>query len=663
MFSRKTKRAAPFLPRDDLVNRSIYRIPGLQEKDFDPDVLLESPLTPPRKRTRGCTSKFIGWPAIVIIGQLLLQALGWGFFFVVKAHGQVPLPFRAAVWVKNNGHLVTLLSTMVATVLAGCSSFLFSYAIRRSMALYLYRPVSLATLGASVSISMRSVVFHRRSWKWPTVSLVFFFVAGVQTSGWSTLLTPVTIVVSTALMGSEIDLSSPILAQMYNQSVLDYCVSKDTVNTSIFIGESESGYAAARSSFKGQPSTFTLLDQVFNASTGGALPAYLDPVDASAWFTNKSVIPVTTHNASSAPLTGFSSNYTMLQQGFTANVSCSFQNLTNVTTPPLFQDTSYVTEWYEGYDINKALGVITWNEIKSPCDAPFGVNYTSSFTFSPRAFVMMIACVSMDGYTLIIVSDGAYSWIPTTVCSVAPKVTRLNVDYGSVINAAVDQNLPVVMDPLGPAGLSAISTLVKMVYFSQGIAGNVMGDHLTTLIEELDSREVANDVLNPMEKYIRGVWEYTGTVFRACLTANTTFKDGVPLNISIPTNGTLNTETLGWTYVSRATRWVLIPGTLIALATICIVSVALYLHAGDLPRDPDQFDPSNPLHLMAAAAAGGLNNAFRGLGTEDLKEGEKVDVVLGSIPGRGPALVRADQYSPVFANSFSPRSADDPASA
>jgi hypothetical protein len=42
--------------------------------------------------------------------------------------------------------------------------------------------MSLAALGASVNIAMRSLVFHRRHWKWPAVSLLFFIMAGIQTS-------------------------------------------------------------------------------------------------------------------------------------------------------------------------------------------------------------------------------------------------------------------------------------------------------------------------------------------------------------------------------------------------------------------------------------------------------------------------------------------------
>lgn len=51
---------------------------------------------------------------------------------------------------------------------------------------------------------------------------------------------------------------------------------------------------------------------------------------------------------------------------------------------------------------------------------------------------------------------------------------------------------------------------------------------------------------------------------------------------------------------------------------------------------------------MATAAAGGLNGAFRGLQGKNMMEGEQLNVVLGSIPGRGPVLMRSDQYRPIF---------------
>ncbi|KAJ7609988.1 hypothetical protein DFH06DRAFT_175568 [Mycena polygramma] len=651
---------APLLPAAG-GSGSLYSEAWLTEKDFDPAVLLESP-PPPRRpapkdfrsRVRAGASKFIGWPAVVILGQVVIQCIGWGFFLHVKLRGQIPLPSDTAVWVKNNSHLVTLLATLVATVLGGCSSFLFSYAIRRSMALYLYRPMSLATLGASVSIATRSVVFHRRNWRWPTVSMLLFVLAGVQTSGWSTLLTPVTIIVSSPLVGSDVNLLSPALRQMYGNGQLDNCIYTTPPKPSLFTSESQSGYAAARAA-SGTPTTFGVMDQVFNVSTGGIFPAYLTSVNASAWFTNASVIPVTTHHVGAPPKTGFTSNYSMTHQGFTADVSCSFRNLTNTTTPSLFYKTDEVKDWGH-LNINKVFGTITYSEIDSPCGEAFGLrnlNWTSAITLPSRNYVMVIPCQSnkADNYTVIILSHGTYAWLPTTVCSVAPKIMTTHVDYTSVINTTLPSNGDVVLDQEGPTGRAAINALKNMVYLLQGLNENIFGDQLASMRTE-------RDVLKPLEVYLQGFMEYTGSVFRACLVANTTLNDALG-NTSIPTNGTFRTETLGWTYVSRTTRWVLMPGTIIALATIVVVTVALYLHVGDLPKESNQFDPSDPLHLITAASAGGLNNAFKGFSRNDIQEGEKLKVVLGSVAGRGHALVRADEYRPVFSNAFSPRSAYD----
>ncbi|KAJ7734328.1 hypothetical protein DFH07DRAFT_967651 [Mycena maculata] len=634
MFTRKPERVV-FLPRHVSIESSIYENPGLPEKDFDPYALLDVPLTPPEKRMPGCISKLIGWPAMVVLGQILLQAMGWGFFLFVRARGAVPLPFESAVWVKNNGHLVTLLTTLIATVLAGSSSFLFSYAIRRSMALYLSRPVSLATLGASVSISMRSIVFHRRNWKWPTVSLFFFFLAGVQTSGWSTLLTPVTVIVSSPLVGSELDLSSQNLYEMYNKSVLNNCDFSQHGNAhasmSTLVGQSESGYAAARTSLA-QPTTLTLMDRVFNVSTGmnmsqplyiftyryvgGILPAFLVPIDVSAWFTTASVIPATTHNVG-------------------------------------------VENWDNDYRIN---GDLTWYKFSSTCESKNGWNSTNGFNLGNGEgnLMMMVACGPgpADNYTLVFTGN----YMLTTFCQVTPKITTALVEYTSGNINVINPNItaPVVVQS-GASGVSAVDALALLVYTSQGVFSNVVGNDLYAVGQDATSAShlKIQTVLGPLEEFIRGAMEYSGSMLRACLSTNVSFSEGVPLNMSIPTTGALFTETMGWSYESTAaTRWVLVPGTLIAVFTICVVGVALYRHDGDLPRESDQFDPSNPLHLMAAAAAGGLDNAFKGLGHKDMKDGEKLDVVLGSIPGRGPALVRADQYRPVFADSFSPRSGE-----
>ncbi|KAJ7616216.1 hypothetical protein DFH06DRAFT_1239410 [Mycena polygramma] len=633
-LTRKFKKPVPFpvsLPDNASTRSSLYSDADLTAKDFDPALMVENPTLDPRppsransvsrhfSRWRTGSSKFLGWPAGVIAGQLLIQGLGWGFFFAVQARGQVPLP-AGAQWVKNNGHLVTLLVTLLSTMISACSSFFFSTAIRRSMSLYLYRPMSLGALGGSVSISMRSVAFHRRNWKWPTLSLLVFFLTGVQTSSWSMLLTPVTIIVSTPLLGSEIDLSSPTLHKMRVSHELSYCIFDDTTNSSMYTVQTDSGYAAAKASLK-TASTFTLMDQVFNVSTAGILPAYLNSIDAGAWFTNKSIIPATTHNVLPLPKEGFSTNYSVSQQGFTADVSCSFRNLTNTTTPNLYHYTTEVRRhgWEEDLGIRYWAGTMTYSEIDTDCPMPNNLNWTYTFTDEGRTSMMLVPCQAQksDNYTVIIATQGGYDWLPTTVCSVAPKIISVRVDYTSIANVTIVSSAMAIPDLDGPTGLSAMNSVANMVWMSQATETNVVGDHLSTL--KAESTLSNDDMLRPLEAYIQGVVEYTGSVFRACLASNDTLQD-LRANITIPTHGIFHTETLGWTY-------------------------------------SDQFDPSDPLHLMAAAAAGGLNNAFRGLSGKDIKEGEKLNVVLSSIPGRGTALVRADQYRPVFSDAFSPRSA------
>jgi hypothetical protein len=151
---------------------------------------------------------------------------------------------------------------------------------------------------------------------------------------------------------------------------------------------------------------------------------------------------------------------------------------------------------------------------------------------------------------------------------------------------------------------------------------------------------------------------YPTQIFRACLLdIVTTLVGTVPLNITRPLSGTWETQTLGWKQFSPATTtWILIPGIFMTCSTLGLVIVAIYRHKGEIYSDSYVFDPSNPLHLIAAAAAGGLNNVLRGFRERDIDDGGKVPVLLGSVPGRGPALVRADTYAPVLPETVAPQS-------
>ncbi|KAJ7658246.1 hypothetical protein DFH06DRAFT_1327533 [Mycena polygramma] len=609
----------------------------LKQEEFDPYRLDEKSV--PRQNLRlvkpTLGSRLLGWPALVVLGQLCLQALGWGFLAAVRSRGTLPLPLATAVSVDDNPHIVTFVATLISTFLAASSSFLFSYALRRSMSLYLLRPVSLDALGAGVNISMRSFVFHRRHWKWPAVSLLCLIMAGIQTSAWSTLITPVDIVISTPLIGRDIDLSSAALQQFW----------KDTEST-----VSESCIAAEA---KQWPEVFQTAG--FNVSTRGILAATLNDTDVGGWH-----IPATVESAGPRHY-GISNSYSMDQQGFTANVSCELQQLTNLTTPAIESLMGFSTSWggpdAEEMKLDGLNPNVTFLSIASSCYAAYQLNVSEVLYFAGGgSYLWSLSCDPTpdvpNNYTLILQDNMNLTTPDDTsylVCQIAPTTSTVHVNYASEISANVETVGPPLMHAGGPAGFFGMLMISDVVFDEQSSFGNGMANQVL----ELASNGGGDKQVEILEQYLQGVIEYSASVLRACLHNSSVFPDGVPTNITQPMSGTWNTRTVGWKrYSTGTTIWILTPGLFMACSTVALVLVALYRHGDEMQLHTTTFDPSNPLHLMAAAAAGGLNNVFRSLRARDIHEGGKTTVVLGSVPGRGPALVRADEYAPL--SSVSP---------
>ncbi|KAJ7933445.1 hypothetical protein B0H13DRAFT_2306852 [Mycena leptocephala] len=562
----------------------------------------------------------------------------WGFFAAVEKRGFIALPYSTAAWVKANAHPVTVIFTLISTVLAACSSFLFSWGVRQSITLHLHgEGMSMGTFISTLKLSSRSLILDPRKWKWSAMSIALVILTSVQTSGWSGLLTPLQIEIKTPLTGYELDLSSPLLQQMKSGGALDSCVVNSTNLPAFLVGQTESGYAAMKSEMD-FPGSLTLMDQRFNISTAGILPMTQLDVNATSFFPNQNVttIPANLTSAFDIGDDFLSSHYSMMQQGFTANVTCEFQNLTADSTPSLAILSDTVKDWASG----SQSFAVTHTEMSSNCVVPDGpeLNFADAYTLGDPNYVLMIACGGLaENYTLIFLGNGTYSFLRTTVCTLVSTISTVQVDYsddGTI--GTTPSRKGAVADVNGPAGLSAVSTLFNMQFFAQAMSTNVVGEEIRSTIKD-DPYSDDNTALFALENYIRGVAEYSGSVLRACLSVtNGTFVDGAPANMSIPSEGFFYSDIVGWTHVSAATFWVLIPGTLVAIATIWVVLVAVVNHAGDPQREP--FDPTNAMHLVSASAAGGLNNVFTGTEEADTTASEGVHVVLETIDGRGPAL-------------------------
>ncbi|KAJ7148328.1 hypothetical protein C8R46DRAFT_1311734 [Mycena filopes] len=638
------------------------RMPAASSSDFEVQEKVVHSYDPPflfgaaghprtaRERRRLTLQQFVGlgWPVLVIGGLVLLQAAAWIFFAVLQSRGGISLPYDSAVWAHNHAHEIDWLTTLLATTLAFFSTYLFSTAVRESAALHLRgEGMSVAGFIASLRISTRSLILDRDRKKWKLTSLsiaVFVFTGGVQTAGWKALITPFPIIVTVPLTGHEIDLASPLLGQVKNNTALSNCITSGTSYSAFIVGQTDSGYAAAKAALS-IGASFSMMDQTVNETTGGIFPLTLESRNSSTWFPGTTTIPASVRTIVDPPI-GLDSRYSLTQQGFTADVSCKRWSATDSSMPLVYIDNTTVRDWNN--TATRAESV-RFSDLWSNCavdDAIAASNWSRSYTlFEQHNYLLMIACRSQDGYQLIFNSDptGIYGFMETTICSLTPKITAVQVNYsaGALNTTALPTVVDVAADPGSPATLAAVKTLYSLVFFSQSSVSNGVGDKLRSLIAEEDGVHLTYETtLRLTEAYIRGVTEYSGSVFRACLSANTGFLDALPSDMNVTTGGLFHVDSVGWLHASPVTFLELIPGTLVAFYAIYAVLTTLGYHRADENAEP--FNATDPMHLMSASSAGHLNNVFTGTRRNHLRTVEEATVFLRDVPGRGPVLVRSD---------------------
>ncbi|KAF7334833.1 hypothetical protein MSAN_02370100 [Mycena sanguinolenta] len=583
--------------------------------------------------------RLVGWPAFIILGQLILLVGAWGFFAFVQRRQFVSLSEDKAELVTDNSHRVTLVFTLISTFLATWSSFLFSWGVRQWISIRLHHGgMSLGEFTTSVKISSLSLVLQHRQLTWSVVSIALLILTGVQTSGWSTLLTPSPISIPSTMTGTELDLSSPMLRQMQSSGALDYCVFQSNAIPSFSVGRTESGYAAAKDAMA-FPATLTMMDETFNVETAGILPLFFSDTNTTLFFNGTTVIPTTLKPTIDQLPHSLSSNFTMTQQGFSTDIDCEFLNSTN----PASLTTDTVKDWNSGAQD----GTITFSQLTagSDCTVPANTNLSSmsAYTSGEQAnYILMVGCQAGENYTLIFQSSGTYDFLKTMVCTLTPQITTVDVSYSDSdpFFATINTNTRdggVTEVEGGPAGLAAITTIANMVSSSQGITSNIIGDELASLLQESEGDGFEDDdVLGFMQIYIDTVAEYSGSVLRACLSAqNEVFASGVPSNMTITSNGILLTQTVGWQHTSFETFIVLIPGTVIAVLTIIIVLLAVE----ERSKNFGNFNPTDPMHLLSAAASGDLHDVFIG---KRMGSAENTRIFMESSPGRRPALIMQD---------------------
>ncbi|KAJ7505527.1 hypothetical protein B0H11DRAFT_2220956 [Mycena galericulata] len=620
--------------------------PLLRSSNYTPngDPEKTPPLPEPASGRRESTwlKWLVQWPFLVILGQLILLSAAWGFFGAVQLRGFIPLrvgPYeftskaRAIKWAFN----------YLAFGLAFCSSYLFSFGVGRSIALHLHtKGMTMGQFFLSTKISSRSIIRERENKKWSLLSIALFALASAQTPGWSDLIMPGAIQVEIPLSGYEIDLSSSNLLDAKTTGDLNVCMLNSSRLVGFSVGQTASGYAKANSGF-GNPTSMTMMDQTFNISTGGILPFTLSNVDARSWFPDMTVIPTTANTSWWEFTDDLPPNYLINQQGFTADVTCNFSHRTPDTTPSLSRTLTAIDETIASVTMNSSCAV--------PELFPDGpqLNYSSTYAAGdPMSYLSMIACPGSGGnFNLIFGAAGLYAFMDNITCTFAPQITRVLANYsdGNLYLGTINTGTPFEAKPdvglgyeprqdVGPAGLAALVTIYNIVFYSQAPYANIVADQLDELVGQIPVDEDFGDaVLHVTENYLRGVAEYGGSVFRACLSGlNGTF-NGVPPNMRIDTReGQIYFQLVGW-QSQPLTFWVLLPLTIIALITIAVVLTTVGRYNQHLLLQP--FDPSDPKHLVSAAAAGKLGTVFTGTEEDALRTVEEVKFTLQPSSGHG----------------------------
>lgn len=577
---------------------------------------------------------------VVISSQVIILAFGYGFLGAVLYYDYLSPPEQVGdLWRHHPGEL-TMVVTLIATVLSVITATLFAISIKEALRHQMSRPISLIQLSACVALAKGSIILRPEHLRLTTLTLFVFGVLRLLTAGWTTLLTPTYFLWPIQMRGSEIDITGPafstlLSAEFQNQGL---AAIQDNSFEVLDIGGMLSGFSAAGFTY-GLPGTFNFNGAKYNVSTQGIVPTVenysgSDGVPGAnstrLGFCGGNVTVNTEpipgeHPGVSIPQ-GFSRNYSMLQQGLTANVSCralgsnETQYVWSTNNPYLI----YSNAAASNYSI---AGLKLWN-ITAKCDANTSmmqeyvtmVDASGNASLLASGFLPSIVCpgpmnTNQTYASFTIYSQGFYKYrfLDASVCEVNPLLTTVRANYsnGLISSEAISST------PLQSENVELLSFVAGVARFqavtSQGLTSSAIGDTLYSIYSSTTNTSIDDNLGNQtqvykeLEEYWRGVVEFSATFLRSGFMVVGSFPDNtIPDNLSSPVNGTMYISTIGWTRRSTSYLVALLPITIITILTF---ACALYsiLHARkENGSYRITFDASNTLHLIMASAAGSL---------------------------------------------------------
>ncbi|CAK5264104.1 unnamed protein product [Mycena citricolor] len=576
------------------------------------------------RQARAFPIRVLAWPIIVIVMQFTLLMLTVGLFGHVRARGQVPLPFATAVFFRDEHQVATYVVTFLSTILSTFSGFLLSQAIRVAMVVHLsHQPIQISALQSMIKLAGKSLIMNGRDLRWTACAAIVFLAAMEQTASWNTLFTPTTITLDVPMVGAEVDIANPSLLAQFNNLYLNEI--RGTLNTTVTAVTNTAGTTNALSA-TGYSTIFNFGSEAYDATTGGILPVNM-VFDAPAGSPPPvSIYPqyFNTRNTEALPPLVTDLNVTMVQQGLTAAVSCAAQNLNAQTDPSVTP--------------RQAPAQVT---IAGRAKRAHGRVAKLSFTGNVLIIAGCQRPNSTTDYTIVIYPFGIYRDMGSIVCRVSPQIVNVTTTYTPRLISTVFNNSATPIPINGDVTFAVLDMLTQVIGLGQSESSNVIGDAIMNIFSD----QVYGDLqyTDLWEQYFLGALGFISTAIKTQLAVPKTgvfAPNGLPESMSKAIRGTATVATIGWQYTVEG-GLLLIPSIFIALLSIAVASYAIFEALRVRVETRAAFDPCDPIALMAAASAGGMEHAFVGLGANEVEAGKEKRIRLGRTRSGREGLVES----------------------
>ncbi|KAG2062629.1 hypothetical protein BDR04DRAFT_49481, partial [Suillus decipiens] len=396
--------------------------------------------------------------------------------------------------------------TLIATVLSVTTAILFTASVKDALRHRMSRPISLVELTAGVALSKGSYILRPKHLRLTSLTLFLFVVLRLLTAGWTTLLTPIYFSLPITMRGSELDITGNAFnTLLYGEfQAQGFTQIRNDAFEVLDIGGMLSGISAAGQTY-GIPGTFNFNGAKYNVSTGGIVPTIEEysgsngvpgPNGTRLGFSGGNVTvntgPILGERISVPIPQGFSRNYSMLQQGLTANVSCQLidssdtQYIWNPNSTLVYSNATAGNDTIAGLRLWNVVGTCGANTsvtqaFVTMADASGNMNQSSGFLPSVVCPGPTNLGQTYTSFTILLQGFNKYQFLNASVCEVTPLLTTVRTNYSNdLMCSEITSSTPFKSENVQL--LSFIAGVAKFQSISsQGLMSSTIGDTLYSI--------------------------------------------------------------------------------------------------------------------------------------------------------------------------------------